>query len=251
MSEIEETKNLLNNATFPSLKALLSSHLKSLEAAAAETPIVEDVPSTNTDNLKNLEQTDKVENAATSSAASASASASAPIVEPRKFVPVGRFIPIDDYAWDQDGYSSPTITIYIDLPGVGAVKQNCHVEFKKISFEFQVTDLNGKNYKLVKDNLEKDIIPEQSKMIVKANRVILKLQKVKGEYSYEHWTNLTAKKPRDATSDSKKKDPMGGIMDMMKDMYEDGDENMKKIIGEAMLKSQRGEKSAAPSLDGL
>ena len=39
-----------------------------------------------------------------------------------------------------------------------------------------------------------------------------------------------------------------GIMDMMKDMYEDGDENMKKIIGEAMLKSQRGEKAAAPDM---
>lgn len=36
---------------------------------------------------------------------------------------------------------------------------------------------------------------------------------------------------------------------MMKNMYEDGDENMKKIIGEAMLKSQRGEKPSAPDLD--
>ena len=43
-------------------------------------------------------------------------------------------------------------------------------------------------------------------------------------------------------------DPMGGIMEMMKDMYDEGDENMKKIIGEAMLKSQRGEKPDAPSL---
>jgi len=39
-------------------------------------------------------------------------------------------------------------------------------------------------------------------------------------------------------------------MDMMKDMYEDGDENMKKIIGEAMLKAQRGEKSEPPSMGG-
>lgn len=29
---------------------------------------------------------------------------------------------------------------------------------------------------------------------------------------------------------------------MMKNLYEDGDENMRKIIGESMLKSQRGEK---------
>lgn len=34
----------------------------------------------------------------------------------------------------------------------------------------------------------------------------------------------------------------------MKDMYEDGDENMKKIIGEAMMKSQRGETVAPDSM---
>lgn len=31
-------------------------------------------------------------------------------------------------------------------------------------------------------------------------------------------------------------------MDMMKDMYDDGDDNMKKIIGEAMYKARKGEK---------
>ena len=30
--------------------------------------------------------------------------------------------------------------------------------------------------------------------------------------------------------------------------YNDGDDNMRKIIGEAMLKSQRGEKPDAPTL---
>lgn len=35
-----------------------------------------------------------------------------------------------------------------------------------------------------------------------------------------------------------------GIMDMMKQMYDEGDENMKKVIGEAMLKSRNGEKAA-------
>ena len=34
-------------------------------------------------------------------------------------------------------------------------------------------------------------------------------------------------------------------------MYDEGDENMKKIIGEAMLKSQSGDRSTPPSLDGI
>ena len=37
-------------------------------------------------------------------------------------------------------------------------------------------------------------------------------------------------------------------MDMMKDMYDEGDENMKKIIGEAMMKSRSGEKPEAPHM---
>lgn len=32
--------------------------------------------------------------------------------------------------------------------------------------------------------------------------------------------------------------------------YNDGDDNMKKIIGEAMLKSQRGEKPDMPDIGG-
>ena len=38
-------------------------------------------------------------------------------------------------------------------------------------------------------------------------------------------------------------------MDMMKNMYDEGDDNMKRVIGEAMLKSQRGEKPDPSSLD--
>ena len=42
---------------------------------------------------------------------------------------------------------------------------------------------------------------------------------------------------------------MGGIMDMMKDMYDSGDDQMKKTIGEAMLKANNKDKSADPALD--
>jgi len=44
---------------------------------------------------------------------------------------------------------------------------------------------------------------------VKKDKIVLKLQKIKGEYSYDSWTSLTAKKKREETEASKK-DPMGG-----------------------------------------
>lgn len=91
---------------------------------------------------------------------------------------------------------------------------------------------------MFRDNLDKDINPDASKYIVKADKIVVKLAKVKGEYgSYDHWSGLTAKKKKA----SKKEDPSQSIMDLMKEMYDSGDDNMKKMIGETMLKQQRGE----------
>jgi hypothetical protein len=49
-------------------------------------------------------------------------------------------------------------------------------------------------------------------------------------------------------TDSKKKEkkssnenPSAGIMDLMKDMYEKGDEKTRKMIGETMMKQRNGE----------
>ncbi|KAL3772309.1 hypothetical protein ACHAW5_004914 [Stephanodiscus triporus] len=85
----------------------------------------------------------------------------------------------------------------------------------------------------------------KSKYIVKPNKIIIKLGKVKsgtGTYSsYDSWMQLMSKKSKDKTAAKRgKDDPMGGIMDMMKDMYEEGDDNMKKVIGEAMYKQRMG-----------
>ena len=244
MSEIEETQQLIAQATFPGLKSLLGDHLNKLRAAEARAQAA----------VEARAQAAASEETSTATLSSSKINPSvAPSAAAKRIVPVtGAYIPLENFAWDQGSYNSDTITIYVELDGVGSVKQNCNINFGKSSFDLTVTDLNGKNYRLLNDNLEKDIIPGESKIVIKANKILIKLKKVKGEYSYEHWTNLTAKKKRDAAEEaSKKKEPMGGIMDMMKDLYQDGDENMRKVIGEAMLKSSRGEKMEPPSMDGL
>lgn len=200
ITEIEETRKLIALATFPGLKVVLEKYVKQLEQQTKNIPSqIPTVP----------DSTNQTSDTASASTAESGA---------RKVIPTtGIFVPIEDFYWDQEGYAAPMISVYLELNGVGSFKQNCNVKFTNTSFDFSVTDLNGKSYRLVKDNLEKDIIPEQSKMVVKANRVILKLQKVKGEFNYENWNNLTAKKPRDAALDAKKKtDPTASLMDMMK-----------------------------------
>lgn len=186
--EITETENLLNSATFDGVKSVLRGHLEKLrkqqvqqQTATAPVPIMEVTPK--------VVETASIKPASTSSIS---------------------YIPIESFAWDQGSYNSPNVTVFIDLEGVGSAKDRVQVEFGKHSFDLKVLDVEGKNYRLLKDNLEKDIIPGSSSYVVKKNKVVLKLQKVKGEYSYDQWTTLTGKKKRDEEDTTAKKDPMGG-----------------------------------------
>ena len=47
--------------------------------------------------------------------------------------------------------------------------------------------------------------------------------------------------PKRKDKDKKKVDPSSSITELMKEMYESGDDNIRKIIGETMMKQQRGE----------
>jgi calcyclin binding protein len=154
------------------------------------------------------------------------------------------YVPIDTFAFDAGGYNSPFVTLYVELPRVGSIPRDsitCH--FTKSSVDLIVRNLDNKSYRLYKDNLDKDVDPTKCKIIVKSHKVLVKLAKVKSsEYgSYDYWTQLTAKKSRKAEKEKKKEDPSASIMQLMRDMYEDGDDNMRKVIGETMLKQQRGE----------
>lgn len=145
---------------------------------------------------------------------------------------------------DMGSYNSPTISLYLPLPGIGTHdKSQIKCDFTPTSFDLIVKDFNSKDYRMINDNLDKDIDPSKSKYVVKPNKIIIKLAKVKGEYGYESWTALTAKKKK---KPEEKADPAAGIMDLMKDMYDEGDDKMKKMIGETMYKQRTGQLNKDP-----
>jgi len=233
--EIIEVERLIDLTSFTNIKLTLQQHLKKLQKLEHDEQQQQQQSSSS-----------PPEELVNTSLPSSSSSTTTPIVTINKSIT--SYIPIESYSWDQGEYNTPTVSIFIDLEDVGKVKDQVSISFTKSSFDVKVHNLNNKNYRLVKDNLDKDIIPDKSKYIIKNNKIVLKLQKVKGEYSYDTWSSLISKKKKSEKEEEKKKDPMGGIMDMMKDMYDDGDENMKKIIGEAMLKSRSGEKPEPPKM---
>jgi len=155
---------------------------------------------------------------------------------------------IPSFGWDQDGYGTEPNYVYVyitsGLDGVGNLpKENITCDFKTGSFDLKVHGFNGKNLRLLKDNLDKEIVPEESKLIVKPNKITIKMRKVKGTYGADHWTNLTGKHAREP---GKKSEPGAELMDMMKDLYDNGDDNMKKALGEAMLKSRQTQATGRP-----
>jgi calcyclin binding protein len=235
MSEIDQTEALLAQATFPSLQKVLRAHLLELNQA------VKDAAPRSA--AKGPEQAPAVP------AVPAVPATAAPRVKDPSVS--SSWVNIDSIAWDQ---SDKMVTIYVEgLDGVGKLDRGqIDCKFGSHNLDLMVQGLDGKNYRLIKDNLEKDVVPDDCKILVKANKIVIKLAKKKGEYAYENWGNLIAKKGRDADAERKKKEnPSDNIMDIMKDMYQDGDDKMKKIIGEAMMKSQSGEKLEPPSPPGV
>mmetsp|Transcript_5206 Transcript_5206/g.11620 ORF Transcript_5206/g.11620 Transcript_5206/m.11620 type:complete len:259 (-) Transcript_5206:446-1222(-) len=243
-ADVADLKALLARASRPRSRKVLSAELRAAEDEAAALAAAE------------VEATVLAE---TPPVAPAAAAAEAPSPPPPRPLPAvtgvvvhtpraTNYTAISSFGWDAGEYNSAYVTIYVTLEGVGSVKDSVECEFKKDSFDLRVHGLNGKSYRLLKDNLEKDIVPDDCKTIVKKNKVTIKLKKVKGEFSYDHWTTLTSKKGKVEKKKSAA-DPMGGIMDMMKDMYQDGDDDMKKIIAESMMKAQSGEKTE-PGMGG-
>jgi calcyclin binding protein len=181
----------------------------------------------------------------------ASGAASAPAA-PGSAAP-GHYVPVDRFGFDAGGYNAPYVTLYVDLPGVGGLDRSRDVScrFDARTVDLVVRNLGGKSYRLFRDNLDKDIDPAKSKIVVKADRVVVKLAKKKSEYgSYDYWTSLTSKKKPKPSSGAggggEKEDPGASIMQMMKDMYDDGDDNIRKVIGETMLKQRTGELGKDP-----
>jgi len=163
------------------------------------------------------------------------------------------FITITKYSWDQE---SDRIKIYLSLEGIGKVeKDHLHFNATDKSVDLQIFGYKNQNHRFGVRQLEEKIDPSKSKMTQKENTVIINLKKEKNKT----WDNLEfkenklkSKKPDmgDMGMGSGGGDPSSSLMDMMKNLYETGDDNMKKTIAEAWTKS-RDDKNPGGGLGGF
>ncbi|CAI0545038.1 unnamed protein product [Linum tenue] len=138
---------------------------------------------------------------------------------------------LGSFSWDQD---AEKVKIYVSLEGVE--QEKVEAEFKEMSCDVKFHDVQGKNYRCAIPKLNKEIVPDKCKVVVKPTRVIITLFKA----SKGNWLDLQFKEDKLKPNLEKERDPMAGIMGLMKNMYEEGDEDLKRTIAKAWTDARSG-----------
>nr|XP_020451432.1 calcyclin-binding protein [Monopterus albus] len=145
-------------------------------------------------------------------------------------------VKITNYAWDQ---SEKFVKIYLTLKSVHKVpSENVEVNFTERSFSVLVKDLDGKNHQMTVLNLLYPIDEKNSYKKIKTDMVLVMCKK----QTTKKWDCLTKvekqSKEKDKPSFDENADPGEGLMSMLKKIYAEGDDEMKRTINKAWTESQ-------------
>ncbi|CAD8166229.1 unnamed protein product [Paramecium octaurelia] len=142
---------------------------------------------------------------------------------------------ITKYAWDQEGNK---IKIIISLDGIGQLpKENIMSSFSTQSVDVKILNYKGINQRFGIKKTFDDLKDRECSVKTTNNSLVVNLIKKENK----HWDQLAYKEKLINTDSSKvdKEDPQASLMNMMKEMYQNGDDEMKRTIAQAWSKSQQ------------
>ncbi|KAF7652973.1 hypothetical protein LDENG_00088880 [Lucifuga dentata] len=145
-------------------------------------------------------------------------------------------VKITNYAWDQ---SEKFVKIYLTLKRVHKIPpENVEITFTDRSFSVLVKDLDGKNHQMTVLNLLFPLDTNNSYKKIKTDMVLIMCKK----QTTKKWECLTKvekqSKDKDKPSMDENADPSEGLMSMLKKIYSEGDDEMKRTINKAWTESQ-------------
>nr|XP_023654431.1 calcyclin-binding protein [Paramormyrops kingsleyae] len=145
-------------------------------------------------------------------------------------------VKINNYGWDQ---SDNFVKIYITLKGVHKLApENVETSFTERSFVLLVKDLDGKNHQMTINNLLCPINVTESCRKIKTDMVLVMCKK-KTQKRWECLTQVEKQtKDKEKPSYDENADPGEGLMNMLKKIYSEGDDEMKRTISKAWTESQ-------------
>ncbi|KAL5263847.1 hypothetical protein ACHWQZ_G005054 [Mnemiopsis leidyi] len=168
----------------------------------------------------------------------------------------GKTKKITNYSWEEN---LKYVKVYVrDIKSAEDVleKENIDANFEERSFTVILRKVGPKalNYSLTIGNLKKEISPEECKVVPTKTGVTIHLFKVKNSM----WSDLKQSKEEkkdEMPKMDKDADPSAGLMNLMKHMYESGDDEMKRTIAKSMYEAQNkqatGEASSLPDMGDM
>jgi len=219
-ADVAELQQLEAQAQRPQVKDVLGMHIRKLQTT-----------------ISSLEET----SAAGVSAEKPIAVVTAAVRRPHK--------EITNYGWDQ---SEKFMKIYVTINGIqNHSKDSIKCSFTKRSFKMQVENFEGKDHTLHVTNLHADLILEDCFHKVKTDMVLLMLKK---QNAGETWPYVIkkaeekkeAKKPV-AAAPAGEGEAGDGLMNMLKKMYDEGDDQMKQTLAKAWTESRNKSPDAMAS----
>jgi len=157
---------------------------------------------------------------------------------------------IRNYSWDE---SEKFMKIYVSLKNVQSLdKEKVSCTFTDRGFTLIVSGLDNKDHQLTIAKLAGEVKVDSSYSKIKTDMVAVMIAK-KNPGKWEGVTEeekkvKDAKKSKLAASES---DPSGGLMNMMKQMYDEGDDNMKRMLNKSWYESQQKSGGGMPGMGGM
>lgn len=225
--DVKEMRSLLGEATRTKVKDMLSINLRKLE----------------TDLIHLREEKERQESRLNPAAAN-----SAPSIEPKPKASAAKIIPdsqIKDYSWDQ---SEKFVKLYLtNIPGLSELDQDAvKTNFTDESLEVRIENYKNKNLVFNIYKTCHKINPEKSYHKIKSDYLLVFICKHNPGSNWSHFTyadrmksDSNKLKSDGKVNDKAGDDPSAGLMDMMKKLYDDGDEEMKRTIAKAWTEGQQ------------
>ncbi|XP_068613854.1 calcyclin-binding protein [Brachionichthys hirsutus] len=156
-------------------------------------------------------------------------------------------VKITNYAWDQ---SEKFVKIYLTLKDVHKIpSENVEVNFTDGSLSVLVKELNGKNHNLAISNLLHPINQNDSCKKIKTDMVLVMCKK----QTSNNWDCLTKvekqSKEKAKPNVDESADPGDGLMNMLKKIYSEGDDEIKRTINKAWSESQEKKTRGEGTMD--
>ncbi|KAL1491278.1 hypothetical protein ABEB36_011897 [Hypothenemus hampei] len=147
-------------------------------------------------------------------------------------------VKLSNYAWDQ---SQKFVKFYITLPKINTVPaENVQCNFQEKSLELKVKNLENKDYVFKVTQLLHLIDPKNSTFKVKNDLILINAAKQEQDMHWTHvteWEKKASDKKMPNLDSEDKSDPSASLMNIMKNMYETGDDEMKRTIAKAWTDS--------------